>query len=544
MEKKLNITAIIPAAGKPNNTIFRHSNLPDTMLPINGKPVVGYICEDLLSRGIVSSVITLHPDDFHTQKYLEQKYGSLMSLKFVRPSSDRGVGYSIFLAAKVMPKSSGVLIYLGDTIYKGKLPKTQSFLVVSKKYEDPNQWCFAQKRSRGKISFINKPENYHGKGQILCGLYYFNNARLFLKIVDKVEKKRKQIELSDLLDEYQNNDSFKLIQASQWYDCGNVENYYAAKVNFLRVRSFNTLKYDGLFGVLTKSSVKKQKINQEVNWYLNMPHELKIFAPRLFDYSLKGSRPWYSVEYYGYPTLADLYMFAYINPGIWKSIIRKLFETVSLFKKHSASLPFSYFQDMYYSKLYFRLGQLSKKSYWKTIFSLKNITVNGQRLKNISGFEKQVGQMARRLYNRKHMSFIHGDLCLSNILYDAESRLVKLVDPRGSFSKMSVYGDIKYDLAKLRHSFGGFYDFIVSDLFRIQEQSPGHFTYKVFAEKYHQEISRQFDQMLIASHYKLEEIKFIEALLFLSMIPLHDDNHNRQQAMYVTGLKLLNELFI
>lgn len=539
-----NITAIIPAAGKPNNTIFRHSSLPDTMLPINGKPVIGYICEDLLSRGIYSAVIALNTQDFHTQKYVEQKYGSQMSLKFVRPKADRGVGYSIYLAAKVMPKASGVLIYLGDTIYKGKLPQNKSFVVVSKKYEDPRQWCFVEKTSEGKLNFVDKPVSYDKNGQILCGLYYFHNTKIFLSAVNKAEKQNKKIELSHILTVYQNSEVFMLINANKWYDCGNVENFYSAKIDFLRVRTFNALKYDPVFGVLTKSGSDRQKIIQEINWYLNIPDELKIFAPRLFDYSLQAARPWYALEYYGYPTLADLFMFAYVNPSIWKSIIRKIFETLAQFKKHSARLPFSSYEDMYFHKLNLRLNLLAKESYWQKVFELKDITYNGQPLKNIFEFKAQIKQMVNRLYKQKEMSFVHGDLCLGNILYDAESRLVKLIDPRGSFGKMSVYGDIKYDLAKLRHSFASHYDFIVSDLFKIRELSTGNFELEVYVESYHKDISALFDQSLKSAGYNLKEIKFIEALLFLSMIPLHKDNRSRQQAMYVTGIKLLNELFV
>jgi hypothetical protein len=46
-----NILAIIPAAGKPNNTIFpSYNNLPDCMIPINSKPIIGHILDNLLER--------------------------------------------------------------------------------------------------------------------------------------------------------------------------------------------------------------------------------------------------------------------------------------------------------------------------------------------------------------------------------------------------------------------------------------------------------------------------------------------------------------
>ena len=73
---------------------------------------------------------------------------------------------------------------------------------------------------------------------------------------------------------------------------------------------------------------------------------------------------------------------------------------------------------------------------------------------------------------------VHGDLCLSNILYDLRSRVCKLIDPRGSFGAAGIYGDPRYDVAKLYHSIYGLYDFITNDLFHVeierQPRRPGH----------------------------------------------------------------------
>ena len=417
-------------------------------------------------------------------------------------------------------------------------------MVTSKKYENSQQWCFAEAKSNKKLSFINKPQEYTGDGVVLCGLYFFRNGKAFLKASKAAEKKFKKIEVSNILDLYQQHKKgiFDLVPASKWYDCGNIENYYAAKVDFLRVRSFNTLTYNPTLGVITKSGKNTQKINQEINWYLNAPDELKMFAPRLYDYKIGKKHSEYSVEYYGYQTLADIHMFAYIHPSVWQSIIGRLFEIVSIFKKYKAQLPFSYFAEMYVKKLHSRLGELSKDPYWKKVLDRQTITVNGVVYKNVSYFYDQIEKMAERLYQKKDMAFSHGDFCLGNILYDVDSRLIKLVDPRGYFGKMSVYGDIKYDLAKLRHSFSGHYDFITSDLFKVEEPAEGQYFYSVYTEDYHDRIAKTFDEFLKKQGYHLADIQYIEALLFLSMLPLHSNSLPRQKAMFITGIQLLNQV--
>ena len=65
---------------------------------------------------------------------------------------------------------------------------------------------------------------------------------------------------------------------------------------------------------------------------------------------------------------------------------------------------------------------------------------------------------------------MHGDFCFSNILFDLGHQIVRVIDPRGRFGQKGIYSDPRYDMAKLRHSIGGLYDFIVADLFDVQEQ--------------------------------------------------------------------------
>ena len=47
----------------------------------------------------------------------------------------------------------------------------------------------------------------------------------------------------------------------------------------------------------------------------------------------------------------------------------------------------------------------------------------------------------------------------------------------------------------------------------------------------------------IEKNWKLDEIKTIEGLLFISMLPLHSDNVERQLAFFCVGIERLNEIF-
>ena len=106
----------------------------------------------------------------------------------------------------------------------------------------------------------------------------------------------------------------------------------------------------------------------------------------------------------------------------------------------------------------------------------------------------------------------------------------------------SHFGDIKYDVAKLRHSIVGQYDFIINNLFNIQLKE-NIIKYQIFSNKKYLFLSRYFDSK-IERFWSLEKIKLIEGLLFLSMLPLHKDYFKRQLVMYSIGIKNLNEVLV
>jgi UTP-glucose-1-phosphate uridylyltransferase len=546
MDKK-SIVTIIPAAGNPTNLLSSDSKLPDTMLPINGKPVIGYILEDLLERDIEQTIdikqviLVLSETDEHTEKYVTRMYGAKLKLTVVRNKHpERGIGHSILEGAAIVPKNNSVLLHLGDTIYKGNLCFENSFLVTSEEYEDSSNWCFVEK-TKDSLEYMDKPENYSGTGKILSGLYFFSDGEKFKEAIKAASHKTERFQISHILSGY--TDTFELIDAVDWYDCGNIENYYRAKINFLKVRSFNNIRYNDLYGTITKTGLKSNKLKDEIYWYKNVPEELKVFSPRLIGYNINDNSTEYSLEYYGYQSLADNFVFNYFKEKIWYLIIDRLFEIFSLFKKHTSSLPKESFVEFYKTKTLTRVDELKSTVYWKELLNREVVRVNGEDLKGWPAFEKGLDTLIENIHKNSHICFVHGDPCLSNILFDPHSRIFKLIDPRGSFGTQSIYGDHNYDIAKLRHSFSGYYDFIVSDLFLLKENEFG-FEYNTFHEADHEKIAAYFDKALAKHGYDLKTIKTIEALLFISMIPLHDDCKARQQAMFITGITLLNSLYL
>ncbi len=174
-------------------------------------------------------------------------------------------------------------------------------------------------------------------------------------------------------------------------------------------------------------------------------------------------------EYYGYPTLTELYLFAELTTDNWRSIMRKLIEVHNEFSRYEKEAKPESLLEMYWNKTRKRLRTLREENpSWDPILSSEKISFNGKDLVGADRSLEILKPSILALNDISHFKVIHGDLCFSNILFDINNLIVKVIDPRGSFGEKGVYGDPRYDLAKLRHSIHGLYDYIVMDLFHIE----------------------------------------------------------------------------
>jgi len=53
------------------------------MIPINSKPVIGHILDNLIQRGILDSMIILRDTDKFTEKYILSNYSKKVSLEII-----------------------------------------------------------------------------------------------------------------------------------------------------------------------------------------------------------------------------------------------------------------------------------------------------------------------------------------------------------------------------------------------------------------------------------------------------------------------------
>jgi aminoglycoside phosphotransferase len=390
--------------------------------------------------------------------------------------------------------------------------------------------------------------------QALIGVYFFPDLRQVhgaaREAVATAETEGRPAQMADILWRVAQQRPIRVHRAKTWLDCGNPDRQASSHRSLLQARAFNELSIDPVLGTLTKRSRNVAKLVDEIEYLRRLPADLAVLFPRVIDASTTEEPPWVRMEYYGYPTLSEVFLFENVDPGIWERILEHLRRVLEEgFGRHRRPLPADAVRAMYLGKTRARLEALTGELE-SLVRHEGEMVVNGSPARGLKALwpeiEAAVEAPAQNRAGELEGAVIHGDLCLSNILYDLRSGIVKLVDPRGSFGEVGLYGDPRYDVAKLYHSVYGLYDFIVNDLFSVRRWMEGdrlHLELELPARPEHREIRRRFEGIFFPA-FDRDEILLITGLLFASMPALHYDDPQRQLAMLTRAIQLLNERFL
>lgn len=522
-----NLIAIIPSAWNPQNELFPW--VYDPMIPINWKPTIDYIIWNITKLWIKKAIVILNKKDSKTFDYLKFRKNNIEII--IRIVNTKNLKESILSVSNII-NNSEILIHLWDSIYTGWFNFSNDNILIQKKdVLNPEKWCFIDENN----NFINWPSNLSNNLSLIIWLYYIKDSNYLIKLLAKNS-------FYDSLTKYWNKKDFSFQNISEWYyDLWHIDEFHKSKIDFLRVRSFNSLYYDNFKWIITKKSSNINKLKQEINWFNQIPDDIKIFTPRLINYDDKS----YSLEFYWYNSLADIFLYSNYNYSILSNILNKLFEYINYVKNNFKIEEYieENFYEIYFNKTFDRLNNALKIKDISEIYNKDYLIINWNKYKNISYYinENKLKNIIKKyILNKNDYWIIHWDLCFSNILFDIHNWLFKLIDPRWSFWKDWIWWDIKYDIAKLRHSIHWRYENIISDLFNLEiiDNYQYNFTYFNWNNNL---INEYFDKKIIEMWYNIEVIKFIEGLLYLTMIPLHSDSLNRQKVMYLTATILFNE---
>jgi dTDP-glucose pyrophosphorylase len=509
-------------------------NIPAALVPINGKPSIEYVIHNMLEYGVKEFVITVDHHADKIKRVVEKIQFQENSVEFIEVPCKLKPGSAVNYALNHL-EDGPVLICLSDSVVKiTDKAFDKAFIAVAPVNYHSHKWCGVRMDQNGDfLGFEDK--NAVKTPTVACGMYYLPNFSKF-----HIKKSLDQ-EISEVILNQLDGERLIILKASFWWDLGHIDGYFHAKSDSLNCRVFNNLEVDEFLGTIKKTSTHIEKFRDEILWQVNLPRYLQPLVPRVLDYCADSETDNFIVsEYYGYPNIADIWLFPQENPEHFKKIVDKCLEVLNYFMKFKKTVNDSNYYNVYIQKTLERISTArSNSAEIKALFDIERININGESYMGWPKLKHHILGLANKLYNKDHNCLIHGDFCLSNILYDSNTNIIRLIDPRGRWGG-SIGGDIKYDLAKLRHSICGGYDFIIADMFDFW-RCKDSINFRIFCDDVHLELGNYFDNQ-ISKKFNLESIKLIEGLLFLSMIPLHSDFPRRQKAMFTNAIMILNEI--
>jgi len=538
----VNDEATIILCGGPIN----YSNLPigtnasNAMVPVNGKPVIAWILDDLLAKDIRCVTVVLREQDHRLRYFLQRAFATRMELTLALLDREGSIIQSLQAGLHRAPTAGVIRIILGDTLIRDSYHCEENFVYIGN-VEDSRRWCLAIVEEGGRVvDYVDKQEKMAGPRVALSGYYHLLDGRHLQSCVDRSVANGER-ELSNVLRLYGARHPVYARPVQDWFDFGNIDNLIDARRRLLQSRSFNTLTINPVLNTITKCSEHDEKLRGELEWYLKLPDELKVLSPRILSHREIDGRLEIVQEYYGYPTLAELYLYGDLHSDTWTSILRLLLRIHHEFRRYPGHVDKDDLQAMYLEKTWQRLELLCRQDpSWHRILDRPIILFNGRRLRSVRSLKAKLHDRVDALGQTTFGCVIHGDFCFSNILFDINNQIIRLIDPRGSFGRQGIHGDPRYDIAKLRHSICGLYDYIVSDMFELQETEDG-FEGALYADGTVKVVGAAFDRMVVEAGYSLNDIRVIEGLLFISMLPFHHGHPYRQRMMFLTGISLLNE---
>lgn len=500
--------------------------IPPCMLPIGNKKIieiqVGWIRELFDKEKIILSLPKSYQLDINETNVLSELD---VQARYVPDEFTLAEAILYVLNTEVCALDEEIRLLHGDTLI-ADIPNDQDVVTIARL---PRAYHWQKERLET------------GEEVIWNGFFSFSDRLNFIKSLAIARG-----DFIKAVNYYRQTCSVKLYETKKWHDCGHINPYFNARGTITTQRSFNSLVINE--GVVTKSSNNHQKIWAEINWFKNLPVSLRKFIPQFINEGVgkDGVTPFYCLEFMPVLPLNELYVHGR-NPVIfWKNIfdlVRHYFESA----RNS---------DVLLNQNFSKIKNSSDKLYRdKTLYRIAiytastNLDLNQQIVyqgKCLGSINDLIHDSIQKTLNLPCVAtIIHGDLCFSNMLFDARGYRIKLIDPRGidEDNHLTILGNQTYDLAKLAHSVIGMYDFIIAGRYRLLE-TMGNFEIEFGVDDRLALIQQNFLNTLFIENVTVRQIMPAVVLLFLSMLPLHDDRPDRQKAMLVNAFRLYHDFVL
>ncbi len=531
---------ILSGAFASSGLIAEFGRLPPAMLPIGNAKLYEHQIDFALRAADTDPQITLSlPVNYELDTFDRDKLASL-GVNVVKVDPALTLSQSLACVLEAINARGPLQLLHGDTLLSGAdFGQPDSFAV--KRTADYYNWGEVIEEADGfrlRTSFGDGVR----RRRVLCGYFNLSDANTLRSVLEP------DVTFLGALNAYKAKKPTKLLEADRWFDFGHVNLYYQARRDLLVTRAHNSIRCEE--NRLIKSSENRAKMIAEAHWYQTVPASLRTYLPNYLgsrDVTHRDVlRREYDLEYLFLPNLADLAVYGALPVYQWRMICNKCLDCLTKFDAiepgpdNSEGTPD--FREAHFDFLV-RRKTLSRLKMFKAASSFdgeRPLFLNGNALPCLDDMVTQLISQIRPT-GTQDVRMWHGDFFFGNILYDGRSRGIKLVDPRGESldGVAGIFGDKRYDRAKLLHSLVGQYDHIIANRARFSQPTEGVFELTFPPACFGSETAAVIAGMTVGTEPLMTaETLALTALLFFSMLPLHAEDPHRQLVMLANGARL------
>lgn len=476
--------------------------IPPSFLPLSGKRL--FVSQVAFLRKFCTKVFLTIPLSYELTS-LDKENLEATKVTIVRISPDISINEALIEVLKlVQGQSDAISVLYGDTLIDENIPINSVVI-----YRKPEAYSWG--RNKGITDYEQSQDQY--TEMMMAGLFFLSDSRLLESAIHKSNGS-----ILNTLDVYSSITPLVYVPVHTWNDFGHLGTLQESRLFFSESRYFNSVKISEI-GV-TKQSTDILKLRAEIAWYENLPLVFRKYVPNLIAKSDNN----YTIKYIPSPTLHELLIYGNLSSSQWMRVFDRLcsffLDAKEFFDPSNQIALVNLLREKTEArcKLFLSSSPLLKDFDYlqlTEIFSQQNIDFLLNKI---------------RLRDTKFLGVLHGDMCATNIFWDGASDSLMFVDPRGDSTGKSngVYGDIRYDIAKLYQSFILGYDSVLSG---ISGSATTEESSKMaeFAKYSKVDFSAIFESKLFEPlELNQTEIAAIATLLMLGLLPLHADRIDRQ----------------
>jgi hypothetical protein len=325
-------------------------------------------------------------------------------------------------------------------------------------------------------------------------------------------------------------------------DLRDVNGFLSFMTGATEVRHFNAMQ--SLAGVYRKSSTDMAKMRAEYRFFHVVPESLKRFLLPTFNYQEQGGSASYEMEKLSVPDAALQIVHHSFTRASFAKLLDSFFDFIATRERRATGAPAvrDAARQEIAGKVDRRLAQLMANPIGERVDQL--LRAAGP-MGGIADLQARAQTIINRAIDRDPADYLavsHGDPCLSNILFNGDLGLFRLIDPRGAETLEGTFMHPLYDLAKFSHSVVGGYDFINNGLFECRLDGNNELALELDGNGPPLWMREAFAERVAHAGFDMRAVRAIELSLFMSMLPLHIDVPRKLPAFALTASAIITEM--